>query len=229
MNDNYPKLLILNTSGEILSSVEMEKSNKDERWIKLDNKKDTKKIFIIDESGLIRTFNTELIEISTINLGYNIRFGYNEFDLNGNGLSEKVFILEDNNLLITQQNFKYPLLIPFESQITTIMECRYNNDKSLFVVTKEKGYILYYSKNPLFIFKYLIYAGIILVLYLFIALIRKLQLIQIEKKEKIRNKIYELQLKSFKNQMDPHFTFNVFNTIAYKIQKESPESYEAFM
>ncbi len=55
------------------------------------------------------------------------------------------------------------------------------------------------------------------------------QLVQLEKKNRIRNEIVQLQLKNMKNQMNPHFTFNVFNAIASKIRKESPKTYPDFI
>jgi len=39
----------------------------------------------------------------------------------------------------------------------------------------------------------------------------------------------DLQLKSIKNQMDPHFTFNVFNTMAAMIQEEGQSIYQPFL
>ncbi|MBN1197909.1 MAG: histidine kinase, partial [Bacteroidales bacterium] len=50
-----------------------------------------------------------------------------------------------------------------------------------------------------------------------------------QRRELVKRQIMELQLKAIKNQMDPHFTFNVFNTIAALIQQENPSIYKPFL
>ena len=49
-------------------------------------------------------------------------------------------------------------------------------------------------------------------------------MVQIEKRAKIQQQLSELQLKSIKNQIDPHFTFNTINAINSLIYKEDRDT-----
>jgi sensor histidine kinase YesM len=67
------------------------------------------------------------------------------------------------------------------------------------------------------------YIGIYLFLLLIVYIIQKLQRYQTERKIAIEKQISELQLKTIRSQMDPHFTFNALNTISSIIYREDKE------
>lgn len=71
-----------------------------------------------------------------------------------------------------------------------------------------------YFKNPYYSFRFLIYLGVFFIIFGLVWLIAKGQKIRIEKKLAIENKIAQLQIKTIKNQVDPHFVFNAINTIS---------------
>lgn len=71
-----------------------------------------------------------------------------------------------------------------------------------------------YEENPLYIFKYLSYIGIYGLMLLLIWLIIKGQKLREAKQRAIEQEIADLQLKTIKNQVDPHFVFNAINTIS---------------
>ncbi len=60
-------------------------------------------------------------------------------------------------------------------------------------------------------------------LLLIILFIQKAQKHQVEKKHKAERKIAELQMKSIKNQIDPHFTLNIINSIGSLFAKQDIE------
>jgi LytS/YehU family sensor histidine kinase len=100
----------------------------------------------------------------------------------------------------------------------------------LLVQKPESYFLLEFKKNPLFPFRLLIYLGIYLSILFFILIIRKMQRIQIEKKQALKDQIMRLQLKTINNQMDPHFTFNVFNSIAHILKNNENEfAYRSFL
>ena len=91
-------------------------------------------------------------------------------------------------------------------------------------------YKMEYGFNPRYYWQYPVYLAIYLLVLGFILLIRKIQRIQLQQKYEIEKRMAELQLLSIRNQMDPHFTFNVLNTIGSTIlQKKSDESYDLLM
>ncbi|PLX10396.1 MAG: hypothetical protein C0598_10470 [Marinilabiliales bacterium] len=226
--DNYPKLLLVNQKGEIVKQYIFPKSPKNNIFLNIDSSKNNKKIVVMYQSGLVKFFNEDLVLTDSLKLENSI-LAYQEFDIDNDGKNERIFRENTTDFVISRNNFTFPLKFSVDGSVTLFSLNRNNGNVSLCISTSEGGYLVEYKLNRLYYFKYLVNLAVFIALYLFIRVIRKLQLIQLEKKEKIRKQIVDLQLKNFNNQMDPHFTFNVFNAIAYKIQNESPESYEAFM
>lgn len=229
--DNYPKLMLVDNTGKIVKEYDFPKSSKIQRWLDVFEKDGEIHIHVIEESGIINIFNLQLELIEKVNLNHTIGRNYNKVDLDMDGEYEFIFNTENKTIVITRNDFSEPVsfTLDFFPGPLSLLVANGNDNPSLFIYRDSEFLSIQYSRNPLASLRFLIYLSIYLSFWLFIIAIQKLQLIQIQKKERIRNQIVNLQLKSFKNQMDPHFTFNVFNTMAHKIQKESPESYAAFM
>lgn len=230
--ENFPKLLLLNGTGTLIKELNFPKSSKIERSLRVSYDQNTIQFNIIDAKGKINVYNRDFKLIKEHHLNYDIRPYTTRVDLDNNGSKEWLFSSIDNGLLITDQDFRNPVILkhhfPLNSSPSPIIMNGIGTP-SMFLYFKNEYIIIKYGKNPLADLKYLVYIGIYLAVWLFISFIRKLQLIQLQKNERIRSQIVNLQLKSYRSQMDPHFTFNVFNTIAYKIKKENPKSYAAFM
>ncbi len=229
--DNYPKLFLVNKKGEIVKDYKFPKSNKVERWLNVKEKNGKLFFNIIDENGIINVFDQSLEFLKKLDIKYSVSVDCKNVDLDMDGQEEFIFSTKNHDILITRNDFSNPVLFSTNSFFGYPLSIIQNgNNKPYLYLNIGKDYLcLQYSKNPLAVLRFLIYLGIFVGFWLFILLIRKLQLIQTQKKEEIRNQIVNLQLKGFCNQMDPHFTFNVFNTVAYRIQKESPDIYNAFM
>jgi hypothetical protein len=75
-------------------------------------------------------------------------------------------------------------------------------------------YQLIIFKNPFYYLQFLILMSLIAGFYGLIVAIRAIQSSQIASRENMRREILELQLKSVRNQLDPHFTFNALNTLS---------------
>jgi hypothetical protein len=87
-----------------------------------------------------------------------------------------------------------------------------------------KTYLLNYDKNPYFFLKYPFYLIIYGLFVLFFTLIFKVQKKRIEKKYALEREIAQLQIRSIKNQSDPHFIFNALNSISALIYKEDKDT-----
>jgi len=72
--------------------------------------------------------------------------------------------------------------------------------------------------------------SIIYGMVLFIVLIsRQIQKYTIKQKKETENQLIQLQLKSTLNQLDPHFAFNVINTISYSILEDKKEKANEYL
>jgi LytS/YehU family sensor histidine kinase len=82
---------------------------------------------------------------------------------------------------------------------------------------------LSYLINPMFYWRWAIYAGIYLSILLFTLFVRRVQRIQIQRRYDTEKSITELQLKIVRNQLDPHFVLNAINSIMGSVYKQKKE------
>ncbi len=169
------------------------------------------------EKGQIQIFNFDLKELTSNFIEPKSTICPLDFDENG----KPEWLVKSNDqkkLTIYQNDFKDPV----EFQIPNISEDNLRhglkqirkNENEIYFQKGNYQYIYKYGKNPLYIFRYLIYLGIFLLVLSIIWLARKGQKIQLEKQRAIEDQISELQIKTIKNQVDPHFVFNAVNTIS---------------
>ena len=82
------------------------------------------------------------------------------------------------------------------------------------------GYFLKLRSNSYYYLGYMAYAGIYLLFFGFIILIKRINTLQVVQKESLNRRLVTLQLQGIKSQLDPHFTFNTLNSIASLIYLE---------
>lgn len=95
------------------------------------------------------------------------------------------------------------------------------DSKSFPVVSIQSGQsqsFFRYGINPEYPYYYLFYPGIYLSILVFALTVKNIQKNQIKKKYETEKRISELQLALIRNQLDPHFTFNVINSIIYSVE-----------
>lgn len=94
-----------------------------------------------------------------------------------------------------------------------------DGEKLLLKSTKESRFVTI-KRNRWHWFGYLFYPIVYLGFVGFVSLIQNLSKSQIEKREREKRRLQELQLRSIKGQLDPHFTFNALNAIGSMMQLE---------
>lgn len=231
-DENYPELVIVDSAGKIRTSFRFPLSSKIPRQLILKEDQQGTNINIIDILGNVIQFNDQLQLIDTVSLGINHIGHVFKNNLDDHPAFEHIFQLDDKEIIVTSNTFEHPIKIRLPSgkavDALSIIQ-KVNSPPLVFHSGKERYAIFKYQKNPWYYAKYPVYAGIFLGLWLFILFIRKIQQIQLQRQELVKRQIMDLQLKAIKNQMDPHFTFNVFNTIAAMIQQENKAIYQPFM
>jgi len=132
--------------------------------------------------------------------------GENEYFFQGEG---------DRSLLIVRNDFSDAVSLPMKTGgILSISPVISKNKKPMvYTQSGETGVFLRYSKNPFYYFKYPSYLAIYGSVFLFILLIFRLQRYRIKAREEMGKQMALLQMKAIKNQLDPHFTLNVLNSI----------------
>lgn len=151
-------------------------------------------------------------------------------DINNDGNPEYLFHKKSNpftnyeELVITDYKFKNPVTLNLGTgkYSKTIITTAYKKEENLNYISihqTDRWFKYEYFQNPMYYLKYPIYAGIYLILLLFFTLLFKFQRLLIEKKHTNERQLSSLQLKTLKNQLDPHFTLNTLNAIGSLINK----------
>ena len=224
-NKEEPKLMIYNHQGQLLKEKRIE--SKTSNMFEINDGKN--KVFLLNahNSGEIEYYDSELNTIgkTTIKKGLHLT----QYDLDGDGIEEWIGKDADiQTIWVYQHNFtevvKIKIPIPGAYEYTYKIDyIQKGNSNQIHVQKDEYEFIYDYSENSYYYLKLPFYFGIYLILVLIVFIIQKLQKYQTERKLALEKQISELQLKTIRSQMDPHFTFNALNTISSIIYKEDKE------
>lgn len=188
--------------------------------------KNQDRIYVINDHILMFDENLDIVQDTKLP----VKSGVYSFlaDINNDGLQEfLLYSFVEEKLLIysagldklAEASIKIPDIYwsfsPFYGK---------NREFKLFLFSGDKSYFLQLKDNKLYYAAYAIYPGIYFLFFSFILIIRKINTRQVVQKEKLRQRLLSLQLKSVKSQMDPHFTFNALNAVAALIYKENRQA-----
>jgi len=227
------KLLKMNWLGQVVDSIVFDfYVSKHFTPLKLKNKD----YLLIQnlENGDFLQFDSKNFKVKKnnhFNFPSQSRILYN-MDLNRDGKYE---LLVFNNLTNMLNIYDHKLRKQNElntEAIVMLATSYYYDEKGygqLVVNTENKALTFRYHENPFFNWQYPLYLGIYIVSLLFVSLILYFQNRRMQKQQQLEQQLADLQLQNLRNQLDPHFTFNVLNTIGSYIYKQDKEkAYDLF-
>lgn len=188
---------------------------------------------------LMGEYNSELIQLDyNLETAKKIRIRTERFwnydpDLDNEGNRELLFnSVNPGEMIILDDNLNYPVSLKvgkngFVHPPSTILR---GKEKPYFHLQIDStSYTFNYSRlSPLL--EYSVLCLVYLLIFGFTLMIRRIQKNQLKKKFETQQTISELKFLSIRNQMDPHFTFNILNTIGSVILQNKPdESYQMLM
>ena len=229
-------MFLVDHTGKIVKTRKFTYSQKSERYLYKDNSAPAKYL-IIDKKGIVHQVDTNLNTSIIAELNYDIGpIPIAVFDIDSDKNDEFLFSSTKAGIIILRHDFTQPIEISLpqnrnQYHFFSLSKIIRKNDTPLLFIQRGTTYYKYqYGYNLMYLLKYPIYLGIYVFVLLLILLIRKIQQLQIREKIDLQNSITELQLKTINNQLDPHFTFNAFNSIASLLKKEKGETaYSYFM
>jgi len=196
--------------------------------------KEHDRLFLTGEDPVAAELNDALDTVQLVRLDDFSLQGSRQADVDSDGAIE--FVVIDNyrqRITIVRNDFADPAFcstpFPVKGNGNFSMILRGEEPPVIFIQSGDSFMTLSYSKNPFHYFKYASYVAIYLVLSAFILLIRKLQRIQIRRKQEAEKQITDLRLKIFRSQVDPHFIFNAINSIGTAIYKENRDEAYLFL
>ena len=136
-----------------------------------------------------------------------------------------------NKLNIFTEDFDEMVTLDFENEIIKSVKTNTNKGADCFFVrTDDNEYYYRFEKDVSYLLKYPTYFLIYLLAVSFIWFIQIIREKQLREKFELQNQVRELQLKTFRNQLNPHFIFNTFNGVASVLKKgDSETAYNVFM
>ena len=164
----------------------------------------------------------------------NVEFKNSFFTDLDNDKDEEIFNWESghHDALIYRNDFKHPcpVIISDLGQSLSISPTNFKDNSSSFAI-HTNHYTSYYSYefNKLYYLKFPVYGLIYLSISAIFYFMFYFQKKSIKKKYEQEKKMNELELLTIKNQMDPHFTFNVINTASYMIYNKDKKTAYQFL
>ncbi|MFB6320175.1 sensor histidine kinase [Saccharicrinis sp. FJH54] len=154
-------------------------------------------------------------------------------DVDHDGQSELILVNPIENSITIQSNnlkhknkLKFPIQERYVSNISSKSEQRSGH---ILLTTDQSVYDMHFIQNPVYKLKIPFYVLVYIVCSAFVMVIMVNYRKRIEYAQKMERRIAGLQLQNFKNQLDPHFTFNALNSVASAIYKEDKRTaYDLF-
>ncbi len=241
MSDHHPegqinKLYKTDLKGNLTDSLEMDKQLTVPRFFQL-IKPDEEIHFIaniyINNCFVISLEPFSLIEEDKLSFLENKRI-YIQEDINGN---QEIDYLMGNSVtkdfeLYFDGKFKDP--IPFNSRtsINRYLTYKYSetDSKGSIMQNTGNGHVIYeYRENRGYKLRYLYWIITFIISLLLINIVLYFQRKVIRNLRYQEQQIASLQIRNIMNQMDPHFTFNILNSVGNAIYQENKEeAYDIF-
>jgi hypothetical protein len=211
-------LYLFNAQGKQLHFTPIEQIQRTGYYLTTSILKGKPVILVLDGSrGRVRTFDDKLEEIDRRNTPLlflpSIQI---KMDIDLDGYDEYIFRGERAGLfIIFREHFRHPLIVDLKEGEYPIRFSTYMEDgiQYLSAVFKETVYILNYRQNPFYYIKFPLMVLVYLAISYSIHLIFRLQKYRAEREYQAKRKMNELQILTLKNQIEPHFTFNILNSI----------------
>ena len=194
----------------------------------MSNKEDGGKtfFFVKNHNATVEQLDPEFNTVATYSLpellnGYPVA----SLDADMDGSNELFFVgRELNSIIISQGNFKDAFENKFDENTSDPLisqVLKRNNRPLVHIQLQTHGWFLSYKKNPIFYLRVPLYFVSYFIIFLFISLVYRLQKHRLDLKSATEREIASLQMKAIKNQIDPHFTLNVLNSIGSLYQTEA--------
>jgi hypothetical protein len=219
--DNYKSGLCLFTaSGKLIRSRELEMTVRNNYRIVTDAGKQIPYIYLINEKEhMASRISFDLTEDRTTKLpDLSIGNYFTTLDVEGDGIAEFIFLGEKiGTVVVFRHDFKHPLTIDLNEDWYPeyVLSMSRNGKNLLYLHFHNIGYLLKYGPNPLYFAKFPLSAAVYVLISLLLSLIYRIQRFRTERQYQTQKKIGELQILSLKNQIDPHLTFNILNSLGH--------------
>ncbi|MCF6170218.1 MAG: histidine kinase [Bacteroidales bacterium] len=155
------------------------------------------------------------------------------FDIDFDG-SDEIFNWQEGAdfAYLYRPDFSKPAKVDFKNiQPGFILSpCRFKDNSANFSIYSNNFVYFYtYFENPVHYLRFPLYLGIYLLVSFVFFVVMYFQKKSLQAKFEQEKRMTELELLTIKNQMDPHFTFNVINTASYMVYNKDKKTAYRFL
>ena len=192
------------------------------------------RIALLDKSGgLIRYYNEKLQQVGEYQSTLYKYIDY-QFDLDGDGDKEEVYFSYHNDYLVAaRNNFKSPALLKYKVNFKDFpcFSVKLKNGKPVTLCLSQGAKLVEFSykKNLIFIYRYLIYIAIFLLIFVIVSLIGFYYQRLLKMRYRAEEKMRALQQQAIEQQLSPHFTLNILNSIGALYENRKTETARVYM
>lgn len=206
-----PTVYKISEKGEIIDSlkIDIKQQTRESMFFKFAND-----FIVYCERGIIRKINSnlEITEKFKLKNNGNLVFSQN-VDINEDGIPEFLcFDLDKQNLILFTDKFKREYFVDEAVGIPSYISSKIKKNQ-FYAYNNNITYNYSFRLNPYRFLSVPLFVAIYLFLVLLVWSIQKIQETRLKQKYELQKKVRELQLATFRNQLNPHFVFNTFNSI----------------
>lgn len=224
--DKIQCLMLFSTMGELIRKRDILPTGVPENYFLIFQRfPDEDRIIIGTRNGEMYTVDKNLGLTKTGKTINQIHSSLTMLDLDRDGLKEIIFSGSDcESFCILRNDLSFPVYvaIPFDRSKILYFSSQENRPEQtyLFVQQGDREMWFTYGFNPWWYLKFPVWMGIYFLVLGFIYVIRRFQALQYKKVKARENQLARIQLDQMSSYLDPHFTFNILNTISSLIYKE---------
>lgn len=226
--ENFPSFMALfGNDGKMIRKKDI---NMDESWFysTLFSRDDDYKNVYILKSDTIMSID------SMLNIHYEARFKHiaknnhvKKMDIDCDGENEFLFTGQNNKEIIVFRNdFSKPVTLKLNEDIVgyqlSVIKKRGDLPR-IFIDTDKNFYTFIYKTTVLHSYRYVLFIPLFLLITFSGFVVQKTRKYRQLKTDNTQRQIAVLQVKSIQNQLDPHFTFNIFSSFANLINEKDTE------
>lgn len=216
--DESASLSLLNTKGERIEKKRLLNKN----FVINPQRTIWNQLVLYSKKGVIEKYNAQLNLSQTLYLKNPIsQVFYVDMDKDG---TEELITVHHNYLTIFRHNLSHPVKIEIPGlglqRLSYSIKSNGNTGQYLALQSDNYQYLLSYKKNDRYWLNYVLFATLILALYLIYFILSHYYWARVNRAKFHNERFFEMQLDLIKSQLDPHFLFNALNSIAFSINKE---------
>lgn len=221
------EIMLFDTDGSLIRSVRLMDEDIEDMYLISATERSRDELYLVHPFGKVERLDSSLNVVQDFRINGILGGTPVLLDFDLDGVQEYIFRGSvHNELIVADEKLKRvgKLEAPVNNDLVNIaMVSEKNAGPMVYLQSGDQSVYFSAVLNPYYKWKYLILASAFLVIFFVILGLQPLQLVVLNLRYARERRISELQIRSIKNQVDPHFTLNILNSIGNLFLKNDAE------